>query len=344
MFNAYAGAPSPDGKELTERAVEAATDAGMPSVHLRPADRAQSTRRFYDLCHGLQSQCHRTLERSGDTRRAVRWRWLEGADTTGCHVSLLLQILPFSFTDTTRYTQDQEYESNTGAAAAAPLDAALGQRGVKNFDTLNRLVTHATRLDRFVLAREETRDIMFTWVSLAAAPHPREIGALDKGKGKGKFDKGQEDGKHDKGTGQLGDEGEGKQGEASSRDREGTGSSDNELQCIYCGKKGHRERDCREQICEQKMGQEELDEPGCGDQNEGTRGWIHTPNIESSPADDRMLTDRSARSACLPRSCSRTNVKTADQEQHHLERRTEQRSRETAREQLVCAVKDTALT
>ena len=38
----------------------------------------------------------------GDTGRTVGWRWLERMhepDTTGRNVSLLLQILPFSFTD-----------------------------------------------------------------------------------------------------------------------------------------------------------------------------------------------------------------------------------------------------
>ena len=63
-------------------------------------------------------------------------------DTTGRHVSLFLQILPFSFTDNTCDRLDREYESNTAAAAAEP-ESVLAQRGVKN-------ATHASRHDMYV--------------------------------------------------------------------------------------------------------------------------------------------------------------------------------------------------
>ena len=64
---------------------------------------------------------------------------------------------------------------NTGLAAAEPLVAVLAQRGVNNIDTLNRLVTHGSRLDMHVLVREETRDIMLLTRARASLTRARRM-------------------------------------------------------------------------------------------------------------------------------------------------------------------------
>ena len=108
-------------------------------------------------------------------------------DTARRHVSLLLQILFYAFTEDTRGSLDtsdlsvQRYESSTETPLAEPLKVALVQREVKDTDVLNHFVMHASGLNTYALVCEEVRNIMLARATRMNTA-PMIIGAPDKGK------------------------------------------------------------------------------------------------------------------------------------------------------------------
>ena len=98
--------------------------------------------------------------------------------------------------DTEGATEVRIQHRNT--TCAEPLKVALVQRGVKDTDVLNHLVTHGSQLNTYASACEEVRNILHTRATLMKAAQPMDIGALDREKDK------------EKGKGKKGDKGKGK--------------------------------------------------------------------------------------------------------------------------------------
>ena len=146
-----------------ERAVAADTGGETLDVQLSVADRAMSTQLVHDLVMCCESGALRTLERAGETQK-----------------------------------EPLKYEFSTGTPLAEPLKVALVQRGVKDTDVLNHLVTHGSQLNTYASACEEVRNILHTRATLMKAAQPMDIGALDRRKDK------------EKGKGKKGDKGKGK--------------------------------------------------------------------------------------------------------------------------------------
>ena len=91
------------------------------------------------------------------------------------------------------------------------------------------------------------------------------------------------------------------------------------VQCFYCEKKGHRERDCRKRIREQGSGQEALAEdeapPGCEAHDGEENNWILMLRLDSWRNDgiedgSRLLIDSGAgHSECPPQFCAGTTTR-----------------------------------
>ena len=167
-------------------------------------------------------------------------------DTAGRHSSLLLQILSCASTEDTCGSLNpldlpvQECESSTGTPRAKPLKVILVQRRVKAADVLNHFVMHASRLNTCASVCEEVRNIMFTRATLLNTAQPKDIRALEQGKGK----------------------------QPSEGPREKANENpDKDVHCFYCWRKGHRKRECRKRVRHQRSGQEALGEdetrPSC---------------------------------------------------------------------------------
>ena len=293
-------------QRLTERAVAADTEGEILNWQQSAADGATRTQLFFVFVMCCESGALRTLERPGDRRS----QWVEVADegtrTSHCRTSRVVVFadLVLRFHHDTLDHFVQKYESSTGTPLAEPLK--LVQRRVKGTDVLNHFVMHASRLNAFASVCEEIRDIMLPRATMMNTAQPLDIGAVEK-----------RNGKKGKGKGKKGDKGKGKEKgkqPAESPPGKANENPDKDVECIHCGKKGYRKRECRKRTRDQGSGQEALAEdetpPGCEAHEKEENSWMLLLGLASLHGDDnveggRLLIDTGARpSACPPQFCA----------------------------------------
>ena len=194
LFAAYAGAVSSDLRKIMHDATAAATDAECLNVHMDESERNMSTQLYYMLVLQTESTALRLLEHAGDCEGAYGWRRLVRGyepDTAGRHVSLLLEILSFEFSEDIRGSLDSldllimKYEDATKNTITEPMKADLVRRGIKDTSLREHLVTHSARLSDYVKVKEEVRNIMVTRGAINDTLSPMDISSLGQGQGQG---------------------------------------------------------------------------------------------------------------------------------------------------------------
>ena len=240
--------------------------------------RRLSTQVYYMLALLAEEPVQRLLEHAGESEGFLAWRRLVDEfepRTAGRQAGLLLGLLRFEFAGEPRTAMDEfdlmvrEYEKSSGEQLSESLKVALVQKGLRDEGLRAHLVLHAARLPSYQAVRDEVRSILQTRHALASGPAPMDIGAVEKGKAKGK---GKSGGK-DKGEGKKGFASRSDSGKGFGKDaKDAAKKPDSEVVCFYCHKKGHRKADCRALAADRQKKPAGVN--ALTDENYGDQAWI----------------------------------------------------------------------
>jgi len=270
-FLGYCAAVDPELRAALAEAEQADLSV-IGNAVLDASRRRLSTQVYYMLALLAEEPVQRLLEHAGESEGFLAWRRLVDEfepRTAGRQAGLLLGLLRFEFAGEPRTAMDEfdlsvrEYEKSSGEQLSESLKVALVQKGLRDEGLRAHLVLHAARLPSYQAVRDEVRSILQTRHALASGPAPMDIGAVEKGKAKGK---GKSGGK-DKGKGKSGgkDKGKGKKEDAEKK-------PDSAMVCFYCHKKGHRKADCRALAADRQKKPAEVN--ALTDENHGDQAWI----------------------------------------------------------------------
>ena len=241
-FKAYCGAISGDLRKLMEYSATSVNPIGHD-----PGNEEHSRSLYYMLVMSCREKALKKLRSVLEGHGLEAWRifnleWEPRQQQR--FTAMLTSILRAELEDPIESSLDswedliRRFEQQSGETIADSIKASVICHGVKNEKLREHLALNAARLTSLTDVRDELRKIsqaQRTWTvgNLAGQdPMPMEIGAVQKGKGKGKS-KGKKGEKGEKGSkGGKGGKGEQK---GMAEDRE----------CFYCKKAGHLIADCR---------------------------------------------------------------------------------------------------
>ena len=277
-FLGYAGAVDSRLKQAMIES-EVLQAAAITNSALLAGDQRVSTKLYYMLVLLLEGSVQRMLEHAGDGEGLLSWRRLvaEYEPATACkETSLLLEVLAQAFKGDVRGTLDEfevktrRYERTSGEILSDRVKIAVVQKGIEDEDLRRHMLMHASRLSTYLLVREEIRSIIMAREP-PNGPTPMDVSAVYKGKGKkGKGKKGKSKGKSDD----------------KDKEKDPAATSDVEMICYYCHRKGHRKRDCRTFEKDSKTGVNAVDQaPGL------TPGAVAAPS--GTPSRETLATTRS---------------------------------------------------
>ena len=244
----YLLAAMPTLEPLLARAEQDASQSVLLTDLGSEEERAASTQLYFTLAMLTKGRSLDKIQGAGQGEGLQAWRLLHEQWEPRARprfVGMLIQLLTFKFDGDILAGIEQwerlirDFEQQSSFVLPDFVRSGILISGMQDHSLRDHLGMHSSRLDDYTKLRREIVDILRT--RQAMGPTPMQVDAL-KGKGKGKSK-----GKSEKGKAKS-EPAKGKGKEQKPRD-------DKDLECYYCGRKGHRKADCRKLKKDKEDGQ-----------------------------------------------------------------------------------------